>query len=50
MIEVKHHPLVSSDADPGSVEVALSVALAALCQGCQFLILQKDQTLLVQVK
>ncbi len=33
MIEVKHHLLVSSDADSGSVEVALSVNLAALVPG-----------------
>ncbi len=33
MIEVKHHPLISSDTDSGSFEVALSVTLAALVPG-----------------
>ncbi len=33
MIEVKHHLLISSDADSGNVEVALSVTLAALVPG-----------------
>ncbi len=33
MIGVKHHPLVSSDTDSGSFEVALSVTLAALVPG-----------------
>ncbi len=33
MIEVKHHPFLSSDTDSGSFEVALSVTLAALVPG-----------------